>query len=97
MMTAREAIAALMSATEAAGYDGGDSVMHLATSGSITYRRVGAAIHVQFSPAVEVARSGLVGAVANGEIRRAEITHEGVRVWIEGVPIIGTIERQYDA
>ena len=94
-MTAREVIAALLSATSSGGYDNGENVLVMPSNGVISYRRVGGAVHVRLDPPAEVAKSGLIGAVANGEIRRAEITHEGVRVWIEGVAILGTVEREY--
>lgn len=73
----------------------GDYRVLATAAGSMSWRRDGDDIHVEFQPALQVVRNGILGEFVRGNIRQAKLARESVTVWISDLPILGTIEREY--
>lgn len=64
--------------------------------GSASWRREGYEIHIEFQPPLQVTRNGLLSDFVRGNIRKARLSRNLMTIWIEDLPILGTIKRDYE-
>lgn len=87
---------ALFAATDPSGLDLGDERVRASASGSLNYTREGDSIFVTITPAATAAKEGLLGRFARGSIRKVRIDRNGVSVFIEDLPVVGTVEKRIE-